>query len=187
MECEIEKEITFDCPEGVFRCSLDEVKKVPACKNGEHIMETRLVFVVQVPWINKTVKAGRNFDPRKKDLQFFLKQWLGEELQNYCKDGKLQLDLLVGCAGEIITSHQHNHNYKKPFVKIEQLHPSGTLDLTETSGASPTDQPSAPARNTNTSMRPFAGMYGLTDAAKIAAVAQKLTSRQHEKQRTQTK
>jgi hypothetical protein len=132
MEYEIEKEITFDCPEGTFSAVLEQIKDNPVWDDGERIVKKRWVFVVEVPWIkDKIVKAGIDFDPRKRSMDAALRSWLGERLTTFRPDGKLDLKALVGQPADIVTLHQHNSRFKKPFVRIEQIRPPRSLNRTK--------------------------------------------------------
>ena len=135
MEIEIEKEVTFKCPEGRFACYLDEVATRPSDNADEGDEKVRLVFVVDVPWMrDKIAKAGINLAPGGRDLQLLLKSWLGPALHTFTTDGKLMLESLVGQRGEIVTKHgTMNKKFKFPFVKVEELRPPGSLNLSQRS------------------------------------------------------
>jgi hypothetical protein len=133
MEIEIEKEVTFKCPEGKFACYLEEVINYPSDEAKDQDAKVRLVFVVDVPWMrDKIVKAGTNLTPGGRDLQLLLKSWLGPALNTFTTDGKLTLESLVAQHGEIVTKHgAMNKKFKFPFVKIEDLRPPGSFNLTQ--------------------------------------------------------
>jgi hypothetical protein len=126
IEIEIEKESTFNCPVGSFAATLEKAECKLIKKGDEEIQGVRLVFIVHVPWIkDKIVKAGRNFDPRNRQLDKFMRSWLKDSIQE-----KIALETLIGKHAEIKTSHSADGNYKHPFVNIDAIYPPGSLKLT---------------------------------------------------------
>lgn len=137
MDIEIEKETTFACPEGRFRAELEKYERHLDYKGEQREEQARLIFVVNVPWIKeKNVKAGKNFNPDGRDLQVFLKSWLGNDLKTYMTDGKVRLEKLVGKTADIVTRHGPlNKKFKHPFVNIDEIGPVGSFNLSQTQSA----------------------------------------------------
>jgi hypothetical protein len=134
---DIPLKIIFDLPEGCYRGKLAHVIRKSAFKCKGSKQDIRLLFEMDIPSIkNKSLRpfAGRNFSPdmgARGELRLFLEQWLGSKFFEDNAVKKIDLESLIGEAGDFIITHMKNEGYEKPLVIIQDGFPVGRLPLTE--------------------------------------------------------
>jgi hypothetical protein len=124
----LEKEITFDLPEGGYAAKLSGIK--PFIKQSAKGKQDwiRLTFDVSVPGMEALdCRAGRNFALSFKqgsDLRNFLTPILGPDFfkKNSAKNIDLE-KLVVGIDGAVTLSHFTGEGYDKPMVMVEAFEP----------------------------------------------------------------
>lgn len=133
MELPIPRATTFECPEGVYRAVLHEVREHTTLTKNAVEKKVRLIFEVKVSRPDrKLVLAGKNYSPslaEGSELRNVIECWQGEEFL-LTAGTKLDLRTLVSCEADIMTRHCHSPNYAKPFVDVVGVAPPGTLTLT---------------------------------------------------------
>src|SRR6478735_11397079 len=120
----LEKEITFDLPEGAHAAQLTGIKTFTKQTAKGKQDWLRLLFDVNVAGMeNLECRAGRNFVLSFKsgsDLRNFLTPLLGHDF--FTKNSAKSIDLealLVGKHGVVTLSHFCGPNYDKPMVVVE--------------------------------------------------------------------
>lgn len=135
LEVEIPKEITFDLPVGNYRATIVNIKPMFR-QGGDGAHEwIRFLFEVQIRSLSAyTCMAGRNF---KLDLNpgSELRNWLtgllGGRFFTDRSGTSMDLEKLIGTRCDVVLQHYQTPKYDKPMVLVAEVHPAGTLDLTE--------------------------------------------------------
>jgi hypothetical protein len=124
----LDKEITFDLPEGEYGATLVGLKPFAKQSGNGKQDWIRLLFGVSVPGKEHLdCRAGRNFTLSFKagsDLRNFLTPILGTEFfkANSAKNIDLE-NTLVGTNGIVTLSHFTGEGYEKPMVMVEAFEP----------------------------------------------------------------
>jgi hypothetical protein len=133
IQIELEKEITFDLPEGEFLATLTNVRLFAKQTSKGKQDWIRLIFEVQVPGKERLdCRAGRSFLLSLKagsDLRNFLTPILAGKffLENSASTIDLE-KLLKGLAGQITLSHFCGADYDKPLVVVDSFIPKEAKD-----------------------------------------------------------
>ena len=120
----LDKEITFDLPQGCYVAELTNIKPFNKQTSRGRQDWIRLVFEVDVSGMRDLeCRAGRNFMLTFKqgsDLRNFLTPVLGPSFfkENSAKSIDLE-KLLVGLKGKVQLSHFCGADYDKPMVMVE--------------------------------------------------------------------
>lgn len=125
---ELDKEVTFDLPPGLFGAALTQIKTYPKQTSKGKQDWVRLIFEVEVKGMeNLECRAGRNFPLSFKagsDLRNFLAPILGSEFFKTNSAKKLDIEgVLIGKRGTVTLSHFLGQNNDKPFVVVESFEP----------------------------------------------------------------
>ena len=124
----LEKEVTFDLPDGLFAAHITGIK--PFNKQSARGKQDwiRILFDVCVPSLpDLDCRAGRNFLLSFKsgsDLRNFLTPSLGQDF--FKKNSAKNIDLekiLVGLHGVVKLSHFTGEDYDKPLVIVDEFEP----------------------------------------------------------------
>ena len=136
MELEIEKERTFNCPEGCFRAKFKGIREERKFRDGKLEKFARLTLEVEVPSIpDKIVTVARNFPPSLKPgskLRELLESWLGRNFFEQNSGKKIDFDLLIDKEADILVHLIQNEGYAQPYRFLAEMYPPGTLPLGET-------------------------------------------------------
>jgi hypothetical protein len=125
----LDKEITFDLPQGDYAAKLSGIKPfVKQAGKGKQDW-VRLLFDVSVPGMQELdCRAGRNFLlslRQGSDLRNFLTPLLGPDF--FKKNSAKSIDLektVVGMDGVVTLSHFIGEGYEKPMVMVESFEPA---------------------------------------------------------------
>lgn len=128
IEVQLDKEITFDLPQGAYAAQLTGIKPFnkQAAKGKQDWI--RLHFDVTVPGMKDfDCRAGRNFILSFKsgsDLRNFLTPILGADFfkKNSAKSIDLE-KLVVGLHGVVHLTHFTGQDYDKPLVVVDAFEP----------------------------------------------------------------
>jgi hypothetical protein len=124
----LDKEITFDLPQGGYAAKLSGIKPFNKQSGRGKQDWIRLLFDVSVPGMEAlNCRAGRNFMLSLKqgsDLRNFLTPLLGPDF--FKKNSAKSIDLektAVGMDGVVTLSHFVGEGYDKPMVMVETFEP----------------------------------------------------------------
>lgn len=131
IEVQIDKEVTFELPEGVYEATLTNVKQFNKQASKGKQDWVRLIFEVSVRGMeNMECRAGRNFMLSFKagsDLRNFLTAILGPEFFKRNSAKTLDLEkLLTGKVGLVTLSHFNGNDVGRPFIVVESFEPIDT-------------------------------------------------------------
>ena len=128
LEVKLEREITFNLPEGAYAASISGIKQFNKQSAKGKQDWIRLSFDVAVPGMeNLDCRAGRNFQLNFKagsDLRNFLTPILGQEF--FKKNSAKSIDLektLTGLKGVVHLSHFTGEDYETPLVVVDAFEP----------------------------------------------------------------
>lgn len=133
LNIELEKEVTFELPEGVFEATLMDIRPFTKQTIKGKQDWIRLIFEVQIPGKERLdCRAGRNFVLSFKggsDLRNFLTSVLGRKffLDNSAKTIDLE-KLIKGSTGQITLSHFYGGDYDRPLVVVDSFVPKEGRD-----------------------------------------------------------
>jgi hypothetical protein len=126
---QMEKEVTFDLPEGRFLGKVVGLKPfTKQSARGKQDWLRMLFEIMGVPGLeNVECRAGRNFMLSFKqgsDLRNFLTPMLGTGFfkQNSAKSLDLE-SVVVGLVGEVTLSHFCGQDYDRPLIVVETFEP----------------------------------------------------------------
>jgi hypothetical protein len=135
MEFEIEKERTFDCPEGTFRAVFKGIRRDAKFKDGKLQELARMTFEARVPSMpDKIVTVARSFEPSIRPgspMREMLKGWLGRQFFSENAGRKINLDGQMDKEAEIVVKHCHNEGFRKPYCHLLAILPPGSVALGE--------------------------------------------------------
>ena len=129
----LDKEITFQIPEGNYAAELTQIKPFDRQTARGRQDWIRLLFGVEVPGMRDLeCRAGRNFMLSFKpgsELRNFLTPVLGPNFfkENSAKSIDLE-KLLVGLKGKVQLSHFYGPDYDKPMVTVDEFVVEGGKD-----------------------------------------------------------
>ena len=120
----LEKEVTFQLPEGDYAAQLTGIKQFNKQSGRGNQDWVRLLFSVTVPGMQDLdCRAGRNFVLSFKsgtDLRNFLTPVLGQEFFKINSAKSIDLEkILVGLHGVVSLSHFTGVDYDKPLVVVD--------------------------------------------------------------------
>jgi hypothetical protein len=135
MEFDVEKERTFNCPEGTFRAVFKGIRKDAKFKDGKLQEVARMTLEVKVPSMpDKIVTVARNFEPSIRTgstLREMLEAWLGKQFFSQNAGTKINLDGQIDKEADIVVKHCHNEGFSKPYCHLLAMLPPGSLALGE--------------------------------------------------------
>jgi len=120
----------FNCPEGRFKAVLEAAEQPNKRINRPCAEQVRLRFRV-------TTSDGREYLVGKTycadlcwgtELYSDLDSWTDGNFDEFLNDdGEIDLDLFINKKADLVITHFVDGKYEKPFVKIAEIFPPGTL------------------------------------------------------------
>jgi hypothetical protein len=131
MQFEVEKERTFDCPEGNFRALFKGIRRHTKFKEGKLQELARVSLEAKVPSMkDKIVTVAKSFEPSIRPgsaLREMLEPWLGKDYFAQKAGTKINLNDLIDREADIVVEHYQNEGFPKPYCNLVAMLPPGFL------------------------------------------------------------